>query len=362
MRFGLVADIRGCSRGPSISWPLAGARRWRLVLVALGWRWGLLDGDTPEWTWVGAVLLVDVAHVYATAFRVYLDPAEFARRRWVYLLAPVLGYVVGVALYSEGAELFWRALAYLAVFHFVRQQYGWVAMYRARAGERERRRAMDRCGGDLPGDGLSLGLLAQPFAAVVLVVFAERFRGVAGAGGGGCRAVVLGGVAMYAARSVYRGWLLGQWNPGKDLVVATTAICWYVGIVALNSDYAFTVTNVIIHGMPYIVLVYWFRNRRGDIAAQIDRRGAMAAVRAVSGDVVAVGLCRGAVLGPRRVARTWLAVRRGVEFGRLQAAARSAVGGPAIDALHFGRFYLETAKQSGCRDDVAQTDQKELTA
>ena len=45
---------------------------------------------------------------------------------------------VGVALYSESETLFWRALAYLAVFHFVRQQYGWVALYRARVGERGR--------------------------------------------------------------------------------------------------------------------------------------------------------------------------------------------------------------------------------
>ena len=30
-------------------------------------------------------------------------------------------------------QLFWRVLAYLAVLHFVRQQYGWVALYRAAA-------------------------------------------------------------------------------------------------------------------------------------------------------------------------------------------------------------------------------------
>ena len=42
----------------------------------------------------------------------------------------------------------------------------------------------------------------------------------------------------------------------------TTAVCWYVGIVAFNSDYAFTVTNVIIHGVPYFALVYWYRHTR----------------------------------------------------------------------------------------------------
>jgi len=30
------------------------------------------------------------------------------------------------------------------------------------------------------------------------------------------------------------------------------------GIVAFDSDYAFTVTNVVIHGVPYLVLVYWY--------------------------------------------------------------------------------------------------------
>ena len=53
-----------------------------------------------------------------------------------------------------------------------------------------------------------------------------------------------------------------QTNIGKDIVVITTAACWYVGIVAFNSDYAFTVTNVIIHGVPYLALVYWYGRSR----------------------------------------------------------------------------------------------------
>lgn len=232
-----------------------------LVLVALGWQWGLLDGDTPDWTWVGAVLLVDVAHVYATAFRVYFDREEFVRRRWVYLLAPVLGYAIGVALYSESVGLFWRVLAYLAVFHFVRQQYGWVAMYRARASER------DRAGWWIDAAAIYLATiyplvywhshLPRSFWWFLPNDFAALSEQAAAA----VAPLYWTALAAYAARSVYRGWALGRWNPGKDLVVLTTAVCWYVGIVALNSDYAFTVTNVIIHGVPYIVLVYWFRNR-----------------------------------------------------------------------------------------------------
>ena len=58
-------------------------------------------------------------------------------------------------------------------------------------------------------------------------------------------------LTAYFAKSVYLYFTTGFLNIGKDIVVATTAICWYVGIVVFNSDYAFTVTNVIIHGVPY---------------------------------------------------------------------------------------------------------------
>src|ERR1041385_7628248 len=108
-----------------------------LLLLWVGARAGVLEGDSPEWAWVPAVLLVDVAHVYATAFRVYFDAEELKRRASLYVLAPLIAFALGVALYSESSALFWRALAYLAVFHFVRQQYGWVAMYRARLDEQD---------------------------------------------------------------------------------------------------------------------------------------------------------------------------------------------------------------------------------
>src|SRR5205085_8777732 len=46
--------------------------------------------------------------------------------------------------------------------------------------------------------------------------------------------------------------------PCMDLVFFTTALCWYICIVVINSVYAFLVTNVVIHGIPYLVHVYWY--------------------------------------------------------------------------------------------------------
>ena len=104
------------------------------ALLAWGAATGTLSGLTPPWAWVATVLVVDVAHVWATAYRVYLDPDELRRRKALYAGVPVAAYAAGVALYSASAGTFWRVLAYLAVFHFIRQQYGWVALYRRRLG------------------------------------------------------------------------------------------------------------------------------------------------------------------------------------------------------------------------------------
>ena len=239
-----------------------------VVALWLGARAGVLNDRSPEWTWVPAVLLIDVAHVWATGFRVYFDSAELKRRPALYVLAPVLGLIVGIALYSQGELIFWRALAHLAVFHFVRQQYGWVMLYRARVGERDRfGRWLDTAAiylatvypliywhAHLPRQFwwfLADDFMAAPWLSVLESIVRPIY------------ALVL---AVYVGRSVYRWLAKRQMNPGKDIVVITTAVCWYTGIVAFNSDYAFTVTNVIIHGVPYLALVYWYARARRERA------------------------------------------------------------------------------------------------
>ncbi|OYW13062.1 MAG: hypothetical protein B7Z55_17490 [Planctomycetales bacterium 12-60-4] len=69
-------------------------------------------------------------------------------------------------------------------------------------------------------------------------------------------------MALYGARSAV-AYASHRGTPGKDLVVVSTAVCWHLGIVTFNSDYAFTVTNVLIHGIPYLVLTYWYARRIG---------------------------------------------------------------------------------------------------
>ena len=217
--------------------------------------------DVPLWGWLAFVVGIDVAHVYASLYRTYWDPEELARRRTQYILTPLVCLTIGVVLHSLGSLVFWRVLAYVAVFHFVRQQFGFVMLYRHRCGERspvDRRldkmaiyatmlyplafwhaTADRRFEWFVEGDFLSLPLWISPLAlwvysAIMLVFFARQ-------------------VQIYRQR--------GTVNWGKVGIVASTACVWYTGIVLLNSDFAFTLTNVVAHGVPYMALV-WIYGRR----------------------------------------------------------------------------------------------------
>lgn len=240
-----------------------GSALFSVAALVVGHFLGVLHQSSPRWTWVAAVLLADVAHVYLTFFRVYLDPEERRRHPLRYALIPALAFALGVALYRAGPSVFWRALAYTAVFHFVRQQAGWMKLYHRRVPELPTwRRRLDLAAVYL-GAFYPLAWwhahLPRRFEWFVEGDFAVLPPVVASVVGV-AYALTLG---AYAALSLW-AWVRGERSQaGRDLLVVTTAACWYLGIVAFDSDYAFTVTNVFIHAAPYFALVYLSGRSRG---------------------------------------------------------------------------------------------------
>jgi len=252
-----------------------------IALLGVGWALGILESDTPEWVWLGAILFVDIGHVWSTLYRVYLDGQEVRRRPLLYLGTPVACYVVGVFVHSFGALIFWRALAYFAVYHFVRQQYGWLALYRRRAGETSKLDyRLDTATiyaatlypliwwhAHLPrnivwfmqGDFVT-GLTA-PVASVLAPVYWGLLVGF----------VLRQGYLLFAG-----GYDPKRVNWGKVQLVGTTWFCWWLGIMAIDGDYAFTVTNVLIHGIPYLYLTYRYGRARRE---QAPRSGVGRALR-----------------------------------------------------------------------------------
>lgn len=217
--------------------------------------------DTPPWGWLMFVVFIDVGHVYATLYRTYLDPVEFPRRRALYTYLPFVAWAAGALLYRLSPTAFWRALAYLAVFHFVRQQYGFMRAYAHLEGAKE------------PWEERLEAAAIYATMLYPLVYWhadpARRFwwfvqgdfvalNSAAGAWAGAAYAAVLG---AFAGRQLLRRRLGLQVHPGKLAVIFATAAAWYVGIVATNSDFAFTVTNIAAHGIPYVALVWLYGNR-----------------------------------------------------------------------------------------------------
>ena len=83
----------------------------------------------PDAAWVILILLIDVAHVYSTLYRTYFDTGALRKQRSLLVAIPFISFVAGVLLYSIDGLLFWRLLAYVAIYHFVRQQYGFMRVY-----------------------------------------------------------------------------------------------------------------------------------------------------------------------------------------------------------------------------------------
>lgn len=240
-------------------------------------------GGLPTWGWLAFVLAVDVAHVHATLFRTYFDREELAKRRSLYIALPVLCWAFGVALHLVSELLFWRVLAYVAVTHFIRQQAGWVAIYRARSGDRSLTGRLLDDATIYAATGYPLlywhANLPRPFRWFVegdFVTWPWLDALVLPA-----QLVWAALIFAYISRAIYQG-LKSQTIPwGKHLVVATTVLTWYVGIVGTNSDFQFTVTNVLVHGLPYMALLWVYtreraREKPGTLIAKIASFGIVA--------------------------------------------------------------------------------------
>jgi hypothetical protein len=222
-------------------------------------------GAMPTWGWFAFVLAVDVAHVHATLFRTYFDRDELAKRRALYIGAPIVCWAVGFVLHLASELTFWRVLAYVAVLHFIRQQVGWVAIYRARSGDRSRVTKLLDEATIYAATGFPLlywhARLPRTFRWFVegdFVTFPWLEALVAPA-----QIIWVVLLAAYVVRAVWQRFQGQTVAYGKHLVVGTTALTWYIGIVWTNSDFQFTVTNVLVHGLPYMALLWVYTRERG---------------------------------------------------------------------------------------------------
>ncbi len=220
----------------------------------------------PAIHWLVLVVFIDVAHVYSTLYRTYFNPQNLHEKYTLLLAIPLFSYLAGVLLYQLDATWFWRILAYLAVFHFIRQQYGFVKLYSRN--EKARYQLIDtlviysatvyplifwHLSDDrnfnwlIEGDFIHFqnNLLLEISTIIYILI-----------------------LLVYTLKEILMIIRNGFINIPKNILIAGTCISWYFGIIYYNGDLAFTTLNVISHGIPYMALIWFFEKKKTSLANQ----------------------------------------------------------------------------------------------
>lgn len=222
------------------------------------------EQEVKNWTWIILILFIDVGHVYSTLYRTYFDPLMWKTRKELLINIPFFGYISAVLVYAFSSMLFWHLLAYTAVFHFVRQQYGFFRMYARKEKTSSLIRFIDsaaiylatiypliywhvsgqkKFNWFLEGDFFYLpSPILEGFSWWIYIII----------------------LTVYFAKEIFFLLTKGNFNLPKNLVLIGTVLSWYFGIVYFNGDLIFTLLNVVSHGIPYMALIWIYgqKNKR----------------------------------------------------------------------------------------------------
>jgi hypothetical protein len=173
----------------------------------------------------------------------------------LYYGIPAVSWVLGLILYQFGSLTFWSVLALIAVFHFIRQQYGFMRIY-ARFEPDNWNKKID---GIAVYSATVFPMLYWFKTPRAFTWFVENefnwFQNVPD--------YIPLITFLYSVILII--WILKtideilktkKCNVPKVALISGTYLSWYFGIVYFNNDLVFTFLNVISHGIPYVALIY----------------------------------------------------------------------------------------------------------
>ena len=263
-----------------------------LVSFALfgAWQVGWLDPGQLVLLWV---FVFHGPHFWATVSRTYLDRDEWRQRRRL-LIGSVGWFLVGPAMVGAAllldlpqlSKLFFFSAAIWAYHHVVKQHFGFMALYRARAGEFDRRELMLHkryvvASLWLPAiitlSGSPNWLAAIPFVPAISPANAATFLEVHSTIAG------LGSVLFWGLQAAFALHLLDRLRRGQRINLQETAVAacaialhWVVVRAVLarpEAFYAFVPLVTIYHNIQYHALVWHFNRRRYGAEGARERHG-----------------------------------------------------------------------------------------
>lgn len=226
-----------------------------LAIVFLFQNWLIkIENDYSFYTWLFLIVFIDVAHVYSSLFKTYFVASEFKSRKQLYIGLPISCFLIGFILFLFGSQVFWSVLAYVAVFHFIRQQYGFMRLY-----ARNEDKTYAWIDNIIIYTATIYPMLywflspKRKFNWFVENEFLKyehpRLLEV-------LTWIYFSIIFFYIIRTVYNSIKSNYFNIPKNAVIIGTMLSWYFGIVYFNNDLVFTLLNVVSHGIPYIALIY----------------------------------------------------------------------------------------------------------
>ncbi len=214
-----------------------------------------LENHYSFYTWLFLIVFVDVAHVYSTLFKTYFVKEEVRKRRLLYYGIPMLSWILGLILYQFGSLTFWSVLALIAVFHFIRQQYGFMRIY-SRFEPNNLSKRIDEIAVYSATIFPMLYWFKTPRAFTWFVE--NEFNWIQHLPDyiPVIKILYFGILMIWIVKTIYEIVKTRQFNIPKLALISGTYLSWYFGIVYFNNDLVFTLLNVISHGIPYIAIIY----------------------------------------------------------------------------------------------------------
>lgn len=228
-----------------------------LIVLLFNEKLAVIQDNYSFLTWLIFIVFIDVAHVYASLFKTYLNKTEVSKHKKLFTLVPCICLLLSIAAFIVSKDFFWSILAYIAVFHFIRQQYGFMRLYSRNEPKNRFKLLFDKI---VIYNATVFPMLFwflnpdrnfnwfvsneflqsnQPQITNILFI---------------CFVIIF---TTYLVSLVYGFVKTKQFNVPKNLLISGTYISWYLGIVHYNNELIFTAFNVVSHGIPYMALVYF---------------------------------------------------------------------------------------------------------
>lgn len=217
----------------------------------------------PLWAFISIIILFDVAHVWATNYRIYFDSNEIKRRPFFYLLPIPTFFVLSYCLIIYSENIYWTILAYVAVFHFIKQPWGFVSIYKKKYKEISKLdlhfdKYMVWAAGlypvfiwhGSPGrvfDWFNAGesfILKLPSQIIPLLYSLYGF-----------------GIILYILRQIYLYKKQKLLNLPKHILMFAIYLTWAIGIYMTNPIISAAFLNLF-HGIPFFAIIWLYSKNK----------------------------------------------------------------------------------------------------